>query len=93
MGWSYITPAGNEIIRDGEDVSDRTNLTPFDFRVQDEGTIVILHPLNDAARSWIDERLYGDGDTPMWWGGGVVIDHGMLDAIADGITDEGLTIQ
>ena len=31
-----------------------------DFTVQNEGSIVLLHPHTDAARSWIDENIGED---------------------------------
>ncbi len=69
-------------------------LTDFDFKVQDEGTIVVLHPCNDAARTWIDDNLYlCDGTGPQWWGGGVVIEHRCAGDILHGIIEDGLTIQ
>lgn len=70
----------------------RLGLTDHDFRVQDEGTIVILHPCNDAAGAWISDHLY-DGQETQWWGGGIVIERRYVQNILDGITQDGLTIQ
>lgn len=84
---------GTPTIACGAELNERLNLTPFDFVVRDEGTIVLLAPQNDAAREWIDEHLYGDGGAPVqWWGGSVAIDHGLADSILTGIISEGLTI-
>lgn len=82
---------GNPTIACG--AGDRTNLTPHDFRIQDEGTIVVLHPLNDCAREWIGDHLYAGDDGPQWWGGGVVIEHRYAGDIITGIAQDGLTIQ
>jgi hypothetical protein len=71
---------------------ERLNLTPFDFTVQDEGSIVILHPCNDAAGAWIDDYLYADDGFPQWFGGGIAIEPRFMAAIVDGIADAGLTI-
>jgi len=71
----------------------RTGLTEHDFRVQNEGTLVVLHPQNDYARAWIDEHLYGaDGDGPEWWGGGVVIEHRFADDILQALNREGYVL-
>ncbi len=64
--------------------------TEQDFTVQDEGTLVILHPCNDAASEWIQDCLYDEaGNGPQWWGGGVVIEHRYIGAILQGIEEEG----
>lgn len=71
---------------------ERLNLTEHDFALQDEGSIVVLHPENDAARSWIDENLYADGDGPQWWGGGVVIEPRYVIPVVEGLVKDGFTI-
>ena len=66
------------------------DFTESDFRVQDEGTLVVLHPQNDHARSWIDDHLYApDGGEPAWWGGGVVIEHRFVNDVLQGLLEEG----
>lgn len=70
----------------------RLNLTPFDFTVQDEGTTIVLHPCNDAARSWIDDNICLNNDEVQWWGGGIVIEHRCFNDIAYGIVEDGLTL-
>jgi hypothetical protein len=67
-------------------------ITP-DFRLQNEGTIAVLYPENDAAREWLDENSYSDENTPTWWGGGIVIEHRYVLDIAEGIVRCGLTIE
>ena len=68
--------------------AERLNMTPYDFRLQDEGTIVILHPCNDAAGDWLYEHVA----EPQWWGGGVVIEHRFVLDILQGIESDGLTV-
>jgi hypothetical protein len=71
---------------------DRLNMTPYDFRLQDEGTIMILHPCNDEASGWIEDHLYGEELAPTWWGGGVVIEHRYVLDILTGIESDELTV-
>ena len=70
------------------------NLTTFDFHVQNEGSLVILHPQNDAARAWIDAHIY-EGENAseplLWWCGGVVIEPRYVTDVIDGILSDGLT--
>jgi hypothetical protein len=76
-------------------VAARCNLTPHDFELRNVGSIFLLYPQNDAARSWVDEHLYGDGGAPVqWWGGGIVIDNGRLaETIFDALVDDGYAVQ
>lgn len=62
----------------------REGLTEYDFRVQDEGSIVVLHPQNDWARDWLYEHVVD----PQWWGGGVVIEPRYLSNLLGGIEAE-----
>lgn len=74
---------------EGDQEEREDGFTDFDFEVQNEGTILVLHPLNDAAREWIDEHLYTE--QTQWWGGGIVIEHRYVEDILDGIDGAGLT--
>ena len=70
---------------------DKLNLTEFDFELQDEGSIVVLHPRNDAAGDWLYEHL--DSSEIQWWGGGVVIEPRYLADILEGIKADGLDVK
>lgn len=72
----------------GEETNARLGMTEHDFRIQDEGTIIVLHPCNDAASIWIQDNLYGDNGSPVWWGGGVVIERRYFVEIFDALVDE-----
>ena len=69
--------------------AERLNMTPYDFRLQDEGTIVILHPCNDAAGDWLYEHIA----EPQWWGGGVVIERRYVLDIWHALAEDGMTIK
>lgn len=64
-------------------------MTQRDFMLVHSGNIVLLRPLTDAARYWIEENLPADR---MTFGGSVVIEHRYVDPIANGIVNDGLTI-
>lgn len=58
-----------------------------DYRIRDEGTIVILWPVSNAAVSWCDEHLPQDSTR---WGSGYVIDCRYAGPILEGMAAEGL---
>lgn len=70
--------------------------TAYDFNLYDGDSVLVLRPLNDAARSWIDENIYAgeaDGtDSPHWFGDGIAIEARYVDGIAGGIVEDGLTL-
>ena len=61
-----------------------------DFTLQGEGSIYILHPHTPAAAAWIDEHI---PETALAWGRGVVVEHGYIQAIIEGILADGLEVQ
>ena len=60
-----------------------------DFEIADHGSIIILKPLNDYARYWIDDNLDPEG---QWGFGGAVIERRFFEPIYDGLVADGLTI-
>lgn len=60
-----------------------------DFAVRDEGTIVLLTPQSEEARTWVAENL---PEEAMTWGAAVVIEHRYADDIITGIEADGLTV-
>jgi hypothetical protein len=66
-----------------------TSGTP-DFRCENHGSIFLLHPLSESARSWIAENLPSD---VQWFGNAVVIEHRYVWAIHEGIQNDGLAVQ
>lgn len=61
----------------------------MDFNLTDHGSIVVLRPMNDEAREWIDFNVDPDA---QWFGRGVVIEHRYVNDIVEGIVSDGLTI-
>lgn len=72
-------------------MSERLNLTPYDFRLQNAGSFFVLHPRNDAAGQWIDDHVYTEQS--QWWGGGIVIEPRYLQDVLDGIEQDDLTVE
>jgi hypothetical protein len=60
-----------------------------DFVFRDEGSIVMLQPVSEAAKGWADDHL---PDDRLVWGPHIVIDHRMFPPIAEGIADAGLVL-
>jgi hypothetical protein len=63
--------------------------TSVDFTVQNEGSIFLLQPCTDAARSWVDEFLPEDRTE---FAGAVVVEHRYIADIVHGIRRDGLEI-
>lgn len=62
-----------------------------DFTLDDEGSLIILHPVTAAAREWVDAHIgQENGYQPMW--PTVVIEHRYADDIITGAQRDGLTV-
>lgn len=59
-----------------------------DIRVQNEGSVVILHGESERGRDWLDENL----DEGMTWGGGHVVEPRFVEPILDGAMTDGLEV-
>ena len=62
----------------------------FDFSVENHITIVMLRPLSDAARNWVEENLPEDTQR---FGNAVVVEHRFAADILRGIVNDGLKLQ
>jgi len=64
---------------------------PPDFRLQNEGSIVLLHPLTPNAVAWVNENIGADsGYQPMW--PSVLIEPRYVEPIVQGIADAGMSV-
>lgn len=61
-----------------------------DFTLTNHGTLVLLNPETEIARSWCAEHLPAD---VLHWGGAAVIEPRYVDPIVDGLINDGLTIE
>lgn len=60
-----------------------------DITIQDEGTIVLFTPVTDAGTDWCAEHL--PDDCPRF-GSAFAIEHRFAEAIADGMSNDGLAL-
>jgi len=64
----------------------------MDFEIREEGSIILLRPLTDAARIWVDENIGRDnGYQPTY--PTVVVEPRYIQPILDGLQAEGYTVQ
>tara|TARA_R100000315_G_scaffold49676_1_gene23850 strand:+ start:1017 stop:1229 length:213 start_codon:yes stop_codon:yes gene_type:complete len=59
-----------------------------DFTIDDHGSIVLLHPVTDQARAWIQENL---GDNLPRLAGAIAIDRQYIDIILVGLFRDDLS--
>ena len=60
-----------------------------DFKVDNQGSIFLLHPLNDVAREWANEHQ-DNGYQPYW--PSVLVEHRYIGEIVAGIQNDGLVV-
>lgn len=64
---------------------------PADLRVQDAGSVFLLHPASDAGQDWLDENLGGDEVQRL--GNAVAVEHRYILDIVDGAKGDGLVVE
>jgi hypothetical protein len=63
-----------------------------DFLVENHGSIFLLIPQNDSARTWVDEYIgKGNGFQP-YYPSAVVIEHRYISDIVEGIRNDGMAV-
>ena len=63
--------------------------TQTDFTLVDHGSIVILTPESDDAKTWVDDYI---DKNAQWFADGVVIEPRYAHDIVEGIFETGMTI-
>ena len=61
-----------------------------DVRIQNEGSIYLLHPETDAANEWIDEKVQAGAQR---FGLALVVEHRYVVDIIEGMQADGLTLK
>lgn len=59
-----------------------------DFRIADQGSIVMVTPLTQPAKDWVEENVQLEGW--QWLGGGFAVEPRYVVGLASGIADAGL---
>jgi hypothetical protein len=58
-----------------------------DFKVEDNGSVVLIVPMNRGAREWVDENVYLE--SWQWLGGGFACEPRMVGDLLAGIAEAG----
>lgn len=61
----------------------------MDVNVEVAGSIVLVFPLTDAARQWIDDHI--NEDAPRWCGG-IAVEPRYAGDLLNGMAEDGLDI-
>ncbi len=72
---------------------DNTNMKTSspDFNFTNHGSIVMVTPLTDAAREFVEDKVVLE-DWNCWAGGGFAVEHRFAADLVSGIEAEGLVI-
>lgn len=71
----------------------KSSTTELDFRLENHGSLFLLHPLSPAAKNWMDEHLPTDSPETQFWGDAIVIEPRYVGPIIDGILSDGLVVR
>lgn len=63
------------------------------MRVQNEGTIVLLHPESDAEKGWLEEHIDREGSFQPFWPDRVVVEHRYKEPILQAMAEEGFEMR
>ena len=64
--------------------------TSADFTLQNEGSIFLLRPCTDAARSWVKEFL---PENRMEFAGAIVVEHRYIGSLVEQLHSEGWVVR
>jgi hypothetical protein len=56
------------------------------FYIENHGTIVLVRPLTDDVKTWLEENVE---EAAMWYGGALVVEPRYVEALLEGLTQEG----
>lgn len=63
-----------------------------DFAVSGDGSIVLLRPITDTAREWVEDHIGEDNGFQPYWPT-VVIEVNYAGPIIEGIREDGLEVE
>lgn len=58
--------------------------------IADEGSVVLIRPVSDAGREWLDENV--ESESYQWLGGNLAIEHGYADGLLAAMEEAGLGV-
>jgi len=62
-----------------------------DFSVNDQGSIVLIEPVSQAALDWVEEYIGQDNGFQPYWPT-VVVEHRYADDVIEGMLNDGLEL-
>ena len=63
----------------------------MDVKISNHGSIIMVAPITEAARAWVDENLVLEGW--QWLGAGFACEPRYLDTLVEGMTEAGLEVR
>ena len=61
-----------------------------DVNIENHGSLVLIRPLTEAASDWLDENISEDA---QHFGGAVVVEPRYVEAIVEGMQNDGLEVR
>ena len=61
-----------------------------DVKIENHGSLVLIRPLTEAASDWLDENISED---VQHFGGAVVVEPRYVEAIVEGMQNDGLEVR
>jgi hypothetical protein len=61
-----------------------------DVNIENHGSLVLIRPLTEAASDWLDENISEDA---QHFGGAVVVGPRYVEAIVEGMQNDGLEVR
>ncbi len=62
-----------------------------DVRVNDQGSVVMIEPVSDEAKTWVQENVGLEGW--QWFGPAFACEPRMADPLIEGMRDAGLVVE
>jgi len=56
------------------------------FDIENHGTIVLVRPLTPDVKTWLEENVE---EAAMWYGGALVVEPRYVEALIEGLIEEG----
>jgi hypothetical protein len=67
-----------------------TSTASADYEVSGGSSVFILTPLNDAAKSNLEENV---GEETLWFAGGIAVEHRYIGNLVEQLREEGWSVR